>query len=129
MITRIQSAKVLASLALLLLTEISHARDYGRQYSQVAPEVKSWIENLANGSGILCCATADGVTPEMWEIGAEHYRVKIYGRWVTVPNSAVIRGPNRLGHAVVWLELEDESDDPIDALEPIVRCFLPGWAG
>jgi len=47
-----------------------------------------------------------------------HYRVKIYGEWLDVPDAAVVKTPNRLGHAVVWT---DTSEDAIRA-----RCFLPG---
>ena len=81
---------------------------------------------MADGKGIPCCATADGTVPDefTWDMGAKHYRVKVYGRWITVPDAAVIKGPNQLGHAVVWIAY----DDPVYEAEPIlsVRCFLPG---
>jgi hypothetical protein len=106
---------------------VSQARDNG-QYSRVPTEIRNWVESLADGKGVPCCATADGTVPEefTWDIGAKHYRVKVYGQWVNVPDAAVIKGPNRLGHAVVWIAY----DDPIFEVEPIlsVRCFLPGPA-
>jgi len=108
--------------ALLAGVAISQARD-SSQYSQVPHEIKTWIEHLTNKSGNPCCDSVDGFVPDAWEIGPKHYRVKIYGEWLIVPDEAVIEGPNRLEHAVVWLEpswtLGDESPDA-------VRCFLPG---
>jgi hypothetical protein len=116
-----------AILGTLACAAASQARDYG-QYSQVPTEIKNWIESLADGKGTPCCATADGTVPEefAWDMGARHYRVKVYGQWVIVPDAAVIKGPNRLGHAVVWISY----DDPVFEEKPIlaVRCFLPGPA-
>jgi hypothetical protein len=110
---------LLATVALgtLACAAATQARDHG-QYSQATQEVRKWIENLADGKGIPCCATADGAVPDVWEMGASHYRVKIYGEWLDVPDGAVIKAPNRLGHAVVWI---DASEDVMG-----VRCFLPG---
>jgi hypothetical protein len=114
-----------AALGTLACAAVSQARDLG-QYSQVPHEIRTWVESLADGKGVPCCATADGAVPEefTWDMGANHYRVKVYGQWVTVPDAAVIKGPNRLGHAVVWIAY----DDPVFETKPIlsVRCFLPG---
>jgi hypothetical protein len=107
----------LATLVILATAVISHARDYG-QYPFVPREIKAWIESLTDDKGIPCCATADGAVPDVWEMGASHYRVKIHGEWLNVPDAAVIKAPNRLGHAVVWI---DASEDVMG-----VRCFLPG---
>ena len=127
---RRRSRKVLfvaAAFGMLAGAAVSQARDYG-QYSPVPRDIKNWVESLADGKGISCCATADGTVPEefTWDIGANHYRVKVYGQWVIVPDNAVINGSNRLGHAVVWIAY----DDPVFEAEPIlsVRCFLPGPA-
>jgi hypothetical protein len=118
---------VVATFATLACAAASQARDFG-QYSQVPRDIRNWVESLADGKGIPCCATADGAVPEefTWDIGANHYRVKVYGQWVTVPDAAVIKGSNWLGHAVVWIAY----DDPVFEAEPIlsVRCFLPGPA-
>jgi hypothetical protein len=127
---RRQSRKVLfaaAALGTLACAAASQARDHG-QYSQVPQSIRQWVESLADGKGIPCCATADGTVPDefTWDMGAKHYRVKVYGQWVIVSDAAVIKGPNRLGHAVVWIAY----DDPVFEPEPIlsVRCFLPGPA-
>jgi len=112
--------------ALFAGVAISQDRDNGK-YSQVSQEIKTWFKHLTNKSCDPCCDSADGLLPDAWEIGPKHYRVKIYGEWLIVPNHAVINDPNRLGHAVVWLEPswtlgESEGSDA-------VRCFLPGPQG
>jgi hypothetical protein len=116
-----------ATLGTLACAAASQARNLG-QYSQVPQDIRTWVESLADGKGIPCCATADGTVPDefAWDIGANHYRVKVYGQWVIVPDAAVIKGSNRLGHAVVWVEADEA--DFTGTLEPTVsvRCFLPG---
>jgi hypothetical protein len=109
-------------LSLLAFSAVSEARDYG-QYDNVAPETKSWIESLKNAHGLSCCATADGYQPDdvEWDMTGNHYRVKIENRWIVVPDSAVIKGTNRIGHAIVWLDGYVDSDGSRS-----VRCFLPG---
>jgi len=78
-------------------------------------------------AGVNCCSTADGARPKEveWDIGINHYRVKVGGKWLVVPDIAVIRGPNRLGHAVVWLYHEYEVENYAGVY---VRCFIPGPA-
>jgi hypothetical protein len=109
-------------LSILVLSAVSQARDYG-QYKNVRPEIKAWIENLTDGYGVSCCATADGYRPEAveWDMTGNRYRVKVENRWVVVPDIAIIKAPNRIGYAIVWLHLAKDGDG-----NPIVRCFLPG---
>jgi len=104
-------------LGLLALSVGSRARNYA-QYNDASPSTQRWIQSLKDDLGIPCCAIADGAVPDVWEMQKAHYRVKIYGQWLVVPDSAVIKGPNRVGHAVVWV---DTSEDLME-----VRCFLPG---
>jgi hypothetical protein len=113
--------RAVITLCILSFAAISQARDYG-QHKNVSSATKSWIESLTDKAGIPCCATADGFVPDAiaWEMGPNHYRVKVYGAWLVVPDAAVIKGPNRLGHAVVWVDAADEI--------MAVRCFLPGPA-
>jgi hypothetical protein len=121
LLRRFMRRSVFATVALCTLSfaASSAARDNG-QYANVSSTIKSWIESLKDENNIPCCATADGFVPSgiVWEIGANHYRVKVFGEWLVVPTSAVIKGPNRLGHAVVWVDASDETIT--------VRCFLPG---
>lgn len=107
--------------ALLLCAAISQAED-GGQYRQAPKAIKTWIEHLSDRSGYRCCDTADAAVPDAWKIGQKHYRVKIYGMWLIVPDAAVVKGRNRLGHAMVWLE---NTGDAVEA-SLAVRCFLPG---
>lgn len=107
----------LLTLSLAGLAAAASARDYG-QYSDVSPAIRSWINSLTGYQGLRCCAMADGIEPDDWEMQKGHYRVKVYGEWLNVPNTAVVRSANRLGRAVVWID-DGEGD-------LWVRCFLPG---
>jgi len=102
--------------------------DEAGQRQQVPPEIRGWIEALTDRAGIGCCAIADGSRPEevTWDIAGSSYRVKVDDQWLFVPEEAIVRGPNRLGYAVVWLEYE--GDIFSGEITPLVRCFLPGAA-
>lgn len=115
----------LVALWLVLFIAISQASGTAK-HRQVSPEIERWIKALADQNGIGCCATADGLKPQKisWDIAEGAYRVKVGKQWLFVPDEAVVKGPNRLGYAVVWLE----SDWDIGTGEKttFVRCFLPG---
>lgn len=102
------------------------ARDNG-QYANTDPAIKEWVERLTDKSGQGCCATADGYPADNdWDVGADHYRVRIEGEWYDVPPEAVVDGPNRLGHATVWYWWEWSVDGH---KVHHIRCFLPGPGG
>src|SRR5437016_3624523 len=98
------------------------ARDNGR-FAGADPEIKSWFDQLASRRG-PCCSDADGnaVSDPDWESSGGHYRVRIDGQWVDVPDDAVITVPNRVGRTMVW---------PIryPSFPPSIRCFMPGAMG
>jgi hypothetical protein len=48
-----------------------------------------------------------------------HYRVRIQGEWIVVPDAAVVTEPNRFGPAVVWPYNDRYGNTQI-------RCFMPG---
>jgi hypothetical protein len=99
-----------------LLLGKAPARDDGR-YSN--SPLKPWFDALKSGKG-LCCSDADGfaVMDPDWESQDGHYRVRIDGEWIVVPEDAVITEPNRAGRTMVW---------PIKGTLGIsIRCFLPG---
>ena len=48
-----------------------------------------------------------------------HYRVRVDGGWVDVPDEAVISEPNRMGRTMVW-----PIRDGVGGL--YIRCFMPG---
>ncbi len=99
------------------LSNSASARDDGR-YADDA--LKYWFDNLARGNG-MCCSFADGfsVSDVDWDMADGHYRVRLHGEWINVPNSSVVTERNRYGRAVVWPYME--SDGSI-----YIRCFLPG---
>ena len=112
-------ARTILAITLVLASVGSQARDNG-QYSQVAPEIKRWVEGLTDNQGRGCCATADGFRPDEveWDISENSYRVMIGGKWFSVPEGAVIKESNRIGYALVWYYVDN------GAL--FIRCFLPG---
>src|SRR5262245_31191373 len=76
------------------------ARDDGR-YS--ASPLKPWFDSLKSGKG-PCCSDADGfaVSDPDWDSWQGHYRVRLDGEWIVVPDDAVITEPNRAGRTMVW---------------------------
>jgi hypothetical protein len=107
-----------AVMMLALASHFGHARDRG-QFANTNPELKSWFESLKSGKG-PCCSDADGtaVSDVDWESGNGHYRVRLDGEWIDVPNEAVITEPNRIGRTMVW---------PLRGyLGVSIRCFMPG---
>ena len=110
----------LAALACCLTTLVSSqlvARDDGRFANS---PLKEWFDRLASRNG-LCCAFADGVSVQDvdWDTEGGHYRVRIHGDWVVVPDDAVVTEPNRFGPAVVWPYTDRFGTTRI-------RCFIPG---
>jgi hypothetical protein len=94
------------------------ARDRG-QFAASSPEIKSWFDSLRSGKG-PCCSDADGsaVSDVDWESSNGHYRVRLEGEWIDVPDEAVITEPNRVGRTMVW---------PMHGyLGVSIRCFMPG---
>jgi hypothetical protein len=116
---RIVVAALAASVFALSGAAALRARDDGR-YAKMDPATHEWFEHLASGKG-LCCSFADGfsIADVDWEVRDGKYRVRLNGRWIEVPDNALVTEPNRFGPAVVWPYTA--SDD-----ETQIRCFLPG---
>ena len=97
--------------AMLLVVAIGGARAHA--------ELNSWYESLHSGKG-PCCDGSDAkrVDDADWDTQDGHYRVRIDGECVDVPNEAVVDGPNCAGHAMVWPYYLDGHPKP--------RCFMPG---
>lgn len=96
-----------------------HARDLDGRFAASSPELHQWFEGLRSGKG-PCCSDADGsaVLDVDWETAGGHYRVRIDGEWINVPDEAVITEPNRIGRTMVW---------PMRGyLGVSIRCFMPG---
>jgi hypothetical protein len=101
----------------VMSAHLVHARDPDGRYSN--SPLKQWFDSLRSGKG-PCCSDADSsaVSDVDWESRDGHYRVRIEGEWVDVPDEAVITEPNRIGRTMVW---------PIRGyLGLTIRCFMPG---
>jgi len=70
----------------------SYARDDGRFANS---PLKEWFDRLASKNG-LCCSFADGVSVQDvdWDTQEGHYRVRVYGQWLVVPDASVVTEPN-----------------------------------
>jgi hypothetical protein len=110
----------LGSLKTLLLVLISAALLFGQALARddgryATSPLKPWFDSLRSGKG-PCCSDADGVAvadPD-WESKEGHYRVRLDGEWILVPDDAVITEPNRAGRTMVW------------PVRISIRCFMPG---
>jgi hypothetical protein len=80
-------------------------------------ELDGWFKSLHSKSGAWCCNGDDAEEAE-WDIFGDKYRVRLEGKWIDVPDEAIVEGPNRVGGARVWSMHQDGG--------PAVRCFLPG---
>lgn len=113
-------AFAVVSIVLLVMAFTIHPafpRDLDGRYAN--SPLKPWFDSLKSGRG-PCCSDADGyaVSDPDWESKDGHYRVRVDGEWIDVPDDAVITEPNRAGRTMVW---------PIKgALGTSIRCFMPG---
>jgi hypothetical protein len=75
------------------LINLAFAPDRGRYTND---PLKYWFDNLTSSNG-RCCSFADGVSvgEVEWDSDDGHYRVRLHGQWVNVPNSSVVTEPNR----------------------------------
>src|SRR3981081_3291109 len=115
MVMRLSTVAVSVGMAAFLIGEAA-ARDDGRY---AGSPLKPWFDALKSSKG-LCCSFADGlaVLDPDWDSKDGHYRVRLDGEWIVVPDDAVITEPNRAGRTMVW---------PIKgSLGTMIRCFRPG---
>ena len=110
-------------LALGCLFEPVIAHDHNREY------LNGWFSGLhagKDGKGAWCCDGSDldtgkakHVATEDWDVKDGHYRVRLDGQWIDVPDDAVIHQPNLYGETLVWPVY-------VSGLSISIRCFLPG---
>lgn len=107
---------VCSAVVLILAAGIAFAKE-GDGHSQ--SPLHDWFAGLKSGKG-PCCADADGnvVLDSDWESKDGHYRVRLGGKWVDVPDDTVIKQPNLDGRTIVW-PIWINGDET-------VRCFIPG---
>lgn len=87
-------------------------------HNTTRPELNGWYENIQSVSGFPCCDGKDAIPAEDWDTKDGHYIVMIYGQWINVPDSAIVKTPNLDGRALVWYRA--------NSVPPLIRCFLPG---
>ena len=113
---------LLAALAIVVLLyallSAAGAHDHG-QFAAAGGPSKEWWDKLASGKG-LCCSFADGVSVEDvdWDTDGGHYRVRLNGQWIVVPDAAVVTEPNKFGPAVVWPYQDIDGVTQIRVLAP-----------
>jgi hypothetical protein len=114
-IVRIRLIPLVAALAMIGLP--AQARDDGRYANS---PLKGWFESLHSKGGGPCCADADGTALDDvdWDTRDGHYRVRLQGDWITVPDDTVITEPNRVGRTMVWPYYINGRAK--------IRCFMPG---
>ena len=108
--------KTILALLIAMVCGTALARDDGRY---AGSPLKPWFDSLKSGRG-PCCSDADGsaLSDVDWETSNGHYRVRLEGEWIDVPEDALITEPNRVGRTMVWPMYRDG--------KPFVRCFMPG---
>lgn len=85
------------------------------------PELQEWFIGLHSRGKVACCDGSEAVRLEDvdWDTHDGHYRVRLDGTWVDVPDDAVVDGPNRAGPTMVWPFY-------LDGKLLGIRCFMPG---
>src|SRR5947207_11453315 len=83
----------LVMLLSMAAAQVGHARDPDGRYAH--SPLKEWFDSLRSGKG-PCCSDADGTAASDvdWESSNGHYRVRLEGDWIDVPEEAVITEPN-----------------------------------
>ena len=100
------------------LSQSTTAKDLDGRYAQ--SPLKPWFDSLHSQKG-MCCSFADGMTVEDPDVDSAggHYRVRIDGKWIVVPDEALIDVPNKYGRPVVWPYVDADGTTQI-------RCFIAG---
>ena len=113
--------RLIIAVAVVCITVFVPNHSLGRDDGRFANSpLKEWFDRLASKNG-LCCAFVDGVSVQDvdWDTQDGHYRVRIQGEWIVVPDAAVVTEPNRFGPAIVWPYNDRYGNTQI-------RCFIPG---
>ena len=111
---------LLIIIALAAAVVLWHMRPAGA-HDHSRPDLDGWFKSLQSQGKSPCCDGSDAMRLDDvdWESKDGHYRVKLDGEWIDVPDSAVVEGPNRAGPTMVW---PWRTDGKLNR----VRCFLPG---
>jgi hypothetical protein len=102
--------------ALMFAVVAAFAHDHNR------PGLDDWYGGLQSQYGTCCggpaidATTLDGTD---WDTKDGHYRVRLEGEWVIVPDGAVLNQPNKDGRTLIW------ATKGYGGIWT-VRCFMPG---
>ncbi|WP_409998516.1 hypothetical protein [Bradyrhizobium sp. SZCCHNR1002] len=113
-----------ATLAAVLMGSLAFASralaiDNG-QFENVPPDIRAWFKSVIAPNGVPCCDVSDGHRT-IYDVRDGTYWVPIEGRWMAVPERAIIRDRgNPIGEAVVWY-VHHRGDI-------IISCFVPADA-
>ena len=107
---------LITMVAIFVLMWVAHAF----AHDHLRPDLDGWFMSLHSGKG-PCCDGSDAMrlNDVDWEAKDGHYRVRLQGEWVDVPDDAVVDGPNRAGPTMVWPYY-------LNGQMLGVRCFMPG---
>lgn len=106
--------RIVLAVLIVFLSTFAIAHDHSR------PDLDSWFKGLQSQGKMPCCDGSDATSlqdPD-WKFEDGHYVVRLEGKWVVVPDAALVTVPNKFGPALVWPYYKDGM--------PIVRCFMPG---
>ncbi|XUM19459.1 hypothetical protein ACRAVF_17055 [Bradyrhizobium oligotrophicum S58] len=103
----------------LACATVAGAFDNG-QFDNVPPDIRAWFKSVIAPNGVPCCDISDGHRTT-YDVRGGTYWVPIEGRWMAVPERAIIRDRgNPIGEAVVWY-VHHRGDI-------IISCFVPADA-
>jgi hypothetical protein len=90
--------RLLAAL-LLVGCSIANAHDPKR------PDLDDWYRGLQSSGAGHCCdkSEAKQLDGSDWDMKDGHYRVRFKGDWLDVPDNALVKQPNLVGPALVWI--------------------------
>ena len=114
--------------SLLLAAAVVLVRDPTGKWA--GSPLQPWFKSLRDKSGKYCCAEADGHSLDEgeWDMKNDSYRVFLQGKWIVVPDEALILGPNKFGKAMVWVWPQEmfASDGFASGGSTSILCFIPG---
>lgn len=118
---------LLATLSLTIAVLLGLLTGYAFAHDSKRADLTDWFMSLRNKRNVPCCDGSDAtkLSDVDWDstIDGKHFRVRINGHWVQVPDDSVLTEPNKDGPAMVWIY--PKGADPI-ANPDFILCFMPG---